>query len=140
MAVALAVLVLALWRSATNLQEHTRAGAQAIVELLARQARSEMSATPRNDDFAQLGRVLPGLGAPAPVRLRADSPAAGHTLADLNLRGLTGATVLAIVRGEDSVLIPTGKETLQSGDLLALAGTTEAVAAARLLLTGASPP
>lgn len=135
MAGAIAVLVLALWRSAANLQEHTRAGAQAIVELLARQARSGANAEAQHVDFAQLNRVLPGLGAPEPVRLQAGSPAAGRTLADLNVRGLTGATVLAIVRDGDSVLVPTGQETLHAGDLLAVAGTGDAVAAARALLT-----
>jgi CPA2 family monovalent cation:H+ antiporter-2 len=142
MAVVLGVLVLALWRSATNLQEHARAGAQAIVELLARQARSESTASSQNQDFAQLHQVLPGLGAPAPVRLRAGSPAAGRTLAQLNLRGLTGATVLAIVRDGSSVLVPNGKETLQPGDLLALAGTADAIHAAGDLLAGSplSPP
>lgn len=60
-------------------------------------------------------------------------PAAGKTLAELNLRGLTGATVIAITRGGVGIL-PTGKEPLQADDVLVLAGTHDAVEAARDLL------
>jgi CPA2 family monovalent cation:H+ antiporter-2 len=68
------------------------------------------------------------------VRLADDSHAVGKSLASLDVRGLTGATVLAIARLDGAGLVPTGKETLQAGDVLALAGAPEAVAAARLLL------
>jgi CPA2 family monovalent cation:H+ antiporter-2 len=47
--------------------------------------------------------------------------------------------VLAIVHGRDGVLIPTGHEQLQAGDLLAVAGTQEAVEAAERLLAGREP-
>jgi CPA2 family monovalent cation:H+ antiporter-2 len=67
------------------------------------------------------------------------SPFAGSTLSETALRGRTGATVVAISRGEDVVLVPDGHEVLEAGDVLALAGTTEAVEAARLLLEGGSP-
>ena len=64
----------------------------------------------------------------------------GRTLANLNLRGATGATVLAIARGGEEVLVPTGHEELRAQDVLALAGTHEAVDAARDLLSGQVPP
>jgi CPA2 family monovalent cation:H+ antiporter-2 len=140
-AVALAVLSLALgislWRSLTNLQLHARAGAQALVEVLAEQARSEEHAPAHG--FEDLYRVLPGLGSPVPVRIEAGSPVLGRTLGELDLRGLTGATVLAIVHGREGVLIPTGHEQLREGDLLALAGTREAVEAAQRLLVEKEP-
>jgi monovalent cation:H+ antiporter-2, CPA2 family len=131
--VVLALLGVAFWRSATNLQGHVRAGAQVIAEALAAQAQARVS-----DDTHALERVhhlLPGLGAPVPFTLHATSPAVGKTLAEINLRGMTGATVLAISRGEGGLLIPTARETLRSGDVLALAGTEDALAAARALLT-----
>ena len=53
---------------------------------------------------------------------------------DLNLRGITGATVLAITRADEGSLVPTATEKLRPGDVLALAGTREAVEAARRLL------
>lgn len=134
MAAVILLLGLAFWRSATNLQQHARAGAQAIVEVLARQLASRSSADVRSRELEELHQLLPGLGAPVSVRVQADSHAVGKTLAMVNLRGLTGATVLAIVRAHDGVLTPTGHERLQAGDVLAIAGTAEAVRNAQELL------
>jgi CPA2 family monovalent cation:H+ antiporter-2 len=132
----LAVLGLALWRSTTNLHGHVRAGAQVLTEVLSRQAQAAAT-THEAPHLEAVHKVLPGLGDPLAVRLEAGSSAVGKTLAELNVRGLTGATVLAISRGEGEVLVPTGKEELREGDLLALAGTHAAVDAAReLLCTG----
>jgi CPA2 family monovalent cation:H+ antiporter-2 len=139
MAALILLFGLALWRSATNLQEHARAGAQAIVEVLARQLKSRPALASRPGPGAEseldaLHRLLPGLGAPVPARIHPGTRAAGKTLAELDLRGLTGATVLAIVREHAGVLTPTGRETLEAGDLLAIAGTAEAIESARQLL------
>ena len=71
------------------------------------------------------------------VRLDPGSAAIGKTLAQLNLRGRTGATVLAVTRNEGGVIVPTARELLQSGDVLALAGTHEAIEAAAETLRGA---
>jgi CPA2 family monovalent cation:H+ antiporter-2 len=134
----LSALGIALWRGATNLQGHVRAGAQVIVAALAAQSHSK-DAHAEPHALEQVHGLLPGLGAPEPVRLEATSPAVGKTLAELNLRGLTGATVLAIQRGEESVSVPTAREVLRPGDVLALAGTHEAVQAARGLLAASVP-
>ena len=56
--------------------------------------------------------------------------------ADLIDRGVTGATVLAILRAGEQVLVPSGRARVHSGDVLAVAGSAESVAAARELLTG----
>jgi CPA2 family monovalent cation:H+ antiporter-2 len=48
--------------------------------------------------------------------------------------------VLAIHRKDDDVLLPSAGETLSAGDVLALAGSTEAVTAAQALLRGEAPP
>jgi CPA2 family monovalent cation:H+ antiporter-2 len=80
--------------------------------------------------------ALPGLGDPVSVRVGESSPASDRTLAELNLRGLTGATVLAILRDGEQVLVPSGRARVHSGDVLAVAGSAESVAAARELLTG----
>jgi CPA2 family monovalent cation:H+ antiporter-2 len=139
-AITLVGLGVAFWRGAADLQGHVRAGAQAIVEALGAQARrSRAAASPSGPTGAaealrQVHQILPGLGEPTPVQLDAASPAIGRTLADLNLRGATGATVLAIARGEGGLLVPTAEEVLQPGDILALAGSHEAVAAAQRLL------
>jgi CPA2 family monovalent cation:H+ antiporter-2 len=137
LAIPLLLLGVSFWRSAKDLQGHVRAGSEAIVEALAAQARAGDAAEGERalDD---VNRILPGLGEPVVVRLDASSPAVGRTLALLNLRGLTGATILAIRRGEEAVPFPSAGEMLRAGDLIALAGTQDAVAAATDLLRG--PP
>lgn len=132
----LVVVLVGLWRSASDLQGHVRAGALAIVEVIAAQG---ASATPQAEAaeralLDQVHRLLPGLGEPEPARLVPGSPAVGRTLRELNLRGHTGATILGIARGEAQILLPDGAETLREGDLLALAGATEAIEAARAAL------
>ena len=134
----LAALSVAFWRSATNLQEHARAGAQAIVEVLASQAQSPADAG-RRRAATRCTTCCPASAIPSPLRLKDGDHAVGKTLAELNLRGLTAATVLAILRDGKGVLIPTGKETLRADDVLALAGAHPAIDAARsLLLSGQS--
>ncbi len=134
LAALLAALGLGFWRSATNLQGHVRAGAQAIVEALSAQTRSGPQG--QEDGLAELHAVLPGIGEPVSFRVPRASPGVGKTLAELNLRGLTGATVLALRRKDQGVLVPTAQETLQPDDVLALAGTHEAIRAAKALLEG----
>jgi CPA2 family monovalent cation:H+ antiporter-2 len=132
----LVTLGVAFWRSATNLQGHVRAGAQVIVAALAAQSHSKGPGS-EPETLEQAQGMLPGLGTPTPVRVEDASPAVGKTLAQLNLRGLTGATVLAIHREGEDVSVPTAREVLKPGDVLALAGTHEAVEAAKGLLAPA---
>ena len=135
LAVSLGLLAITFWRSATDLQGHVRAGAQVIVEALGAQSRGRGTQA-EAETLEQVHQLLPGLGALVAVALDSGSPAIGKTLAELNLRGHTGATVLAITRGERGVIIPSAEELLGRGDVLALAGTHEAIAAARNLLLG----
>ncbi|MCA9697481.1 MAG: cation:proton antiporter, partial [Myxococcales bacterium] len=125
--VGLAVLF---WRSATNLQGHVRAGATALVELLEKQMAQEHTpaALPTGDE------LLPGLGTTARVLLSETDWAAGRTLAELHVRALTGATILAIARSGETTAMPSGHDRLEIGDALLLAGAEHAVAAARQLL------
>jgi K+:H+ antiporter len=134
LALAVVLLGVAFWRRATNLQGHVRAGAQVVLEALARRSRPTTPAV--DDTLQQVQQLLPGLGALGAVRLDPGSAAIGMTLADLNLRGRTGATVLAVTRSEGGVIVPTALELLRPGDVLALAGTHEAIAAAAETLRG----
>jgi CPA2 family monovalent cation:H+ antiporter-2 len=127
------VLGAAAWRSAANLQGHVRAGAQVIVEALAKQARAGHSGA-QDDALLTFRAMFPGLGEPVAVRLRPGSPAAGRSLSELAVRGKTGASVLAISRPDGSAIVPSASERLREGDLLALSGTHEAIEAARELL------
>jgi CPA2 family monovalent cation:H+ antiporter-2 len=132
----IAALGVGFWRSAADLDGHVRAGAQAIVEALAAQSRSGEGGA----NLADLNAVLPGLGDPVPFALPQASPGVGKSLAELDLRGVTGATVLAIRRREGAdVVVPAAKEVLRAGDVLALGGTHEAIAAAKALLVGPAP-
>jgi len=120
------------WRTATNLQGHMRAGAQMMAEALGPRHRGAEAAT-----LEQVQHLLPGLGTLVPVRVAAGSEAAGITLAELNLRGRTGATAIALARGgDDTMVFPTAKTQLREGDLLALSGSHEAIEQATRLLTG----
>jgi CPA2 family monovalent cation:H+ antiporter-2 len=128
------LLAVSFWRSAQNLQQHVRAGAEVIVGALA--SRSRESVPAEVQPLHEVEQLLPGLGDLVAVPLTASSAAVGKTLAQLNLRGRTGATVLAITRTEGAVLAPGAQERLRAGDVLALAGTTEAIAAAKARLSG----
>ena len=134
LAVVLALLGFAFWRSAADLQGHVRAGAQVIVEALAKQGATGDRA--QQDTLSPVRALLPGLGEPVAVRLRPGGPAVGRTLSALSVRGLTGATVLAISRADGAVMLPSATELLRADDVLALAGTQESIDAACELLGG----
>jgi CPA2 family monovalent cation:H+ antiporter-2 len=119
-------LVLVMRRRIADFEGHVRASSELILELLATQ--------PGDAALAQVSTVLPGFANTQSVALVADAPAIGRSLAELDLRAKTGATVLAIARGASGVATPSPNEPLRSGDVLALAGSDEAIAAARLLL------
>ncbi|MEO7823075.1 MAG: cation:proton antiporter [Gemmatimonadaceae bacterium] len=132
-------LFLMLWRNASNLQGHARAGAQIIASALAHQMASTESAESDTKWLKLANTIVPGLGEPVAIRVAPHSLAAGRSLASLNLRGATGATVLAIRRGEEQIPNPLGREIIYSGDLLAVAGEHDALAVARGVLAPDHP-
>jgi CPA2 family monovalent cation:H+ antiporter-2 len=129
------LLLLALWRNASNLQGHARAGAQIIASALADQMASSDDARPELRTLDDINAILPGLGEPVAIRVAPESIAAGKSLAQLNLRGATGATVLAIRRGDDQIPTPLGRQVIDAGDVLAVAGSHDAIAIARALFS-----
>jgi CPA2 family monovalent cation:H+ antiporter-2 len=120
--VALAVIVV---RSARRIQGQIR-GATRLIRI----ALSAAYAEPDSDQ----SREVPGIGMITPVSLQPDSEGVGKSLSELDLHTNSGAVVVAIGRGGAEVVIPTGDEILRPGDVLELAGSTDAVAAARRLL------
>ena len=121
----------AFWRSATQLQGHVRAGAEALVAAVAVPG---ATADEQAQALDQMEQLLPGLGDLASFALEPGNPWLGRTLAEVNLRAVTAATVLAIRRGDDAVLTPDGKQALQQGDVLILTGTHDAIDGARVHL------
>jgi CPA2 family monovalent cation:H+ antiporter-2 len=130
---ALILLGLMFWRTATNLQGHMRAGAEIVAEALGSRKRGGELET-----LEEVQRMLPGLGTLVPVRVGPASAAAGRSLAELNLRGRTGATAVALrrvgVTGDEQIVFPTARVVLHEGDLLALSGSHESISEARRLL------
>jgi K+:H+ antiporter len=127
------ILLIALWRNAANLQGHARAGAQIIASALAHQMASIDGTSDETKLLEDVNAVLPGLGEPVAIRVVPQSIAVGRSLAQLNLRGATGATVLAIRRGAQQIPTPLGREVIQVDDVVAVAGARDALAIARAI-------
>lgn len=59
------------------------------------------------------------------VTLGADAPAVGKTIAELEVRRRTRITVVAILRGEETIIAPEPGETFRTGDRLVVVGRPE---------------
>ncbi|MGH7582404.1 MAG: cation:proton antiporter [Gemmatimonadales bacterium] len=143
----LALLAFAAWRSAQNLEGHIRAGAELLVDAVrsalppegatmempvSADLLSRSGATPTGqwgavDRFTTATHMLPGLGAPRTLKVEPGDYAAGKTLAELELRGRTGATVLGINRDGKAIAAPSKTERIEAGDTVVLVGAKEAV-------------
>jgi CPA2 family monovalent cation:H+ antiporter-2 len=135
LAVVILLLLVALWRNASNLQGHARAGAQIIASALANQMASVDGASDETTLLEDVNAILPGLGEPVAIRVIPQSIAVGKSLAQLNLRGATGATVLAIRRGAEQIPTPLGREVIRANDVVAVAGAHDALAVARAIFS-----
>ena len=133
----LVVLGMGFWRTAADLDKHSRAGAELVAHVLGKQTHSGDTGT-----FEVVQQMLPGLGTIVPVEVMAGSEAAGKTLGELNLRGRTGAIVVALSRGTQRDPAPSAMTRVEAGDMLALSGSGTAIglAAALLLAKGTSSP
>ncbi|SEK99643.1 cation:proton antiporter regulatory subunit [Haloferax larsenii] len=60
------------------------------------------------------------------VEIEAGSEVAGQTLAESDLRQVTGASVIAIERGDEVITSPGGDATVEVGDRLVVIGPREA--------------
>ena len=106
------------------------AGAQMILEILSSHKSGQHSA----DLSVQIEKTLPGLGNITSMHLSKSDKAVGKTLAEINLRGMTGASVIAIKRGAQDIAIPSGDEKLLEGDVLVMTGSEQSIISARELL------
>ena len=94
--------------------------------------RSEKSSS---NVFSHLDEIL-AAGIAESFYLNEDNINTGKTLAELNIRAKTDATVLAIIREGKTISNPAASEKLLSGDTLVITGTHKAVDSAFNLLSG----
>jgi CPA2 family monovalent cation:H+ antiporter-2 len=127
--VGLVALAAITYRSIVDFNQHVRSGSEVLLELMHHPAEPEHHL----DGVEQL---LPGFSGMVEIALPAGAAAIGRSLAELDLRARTGATVLAIARTGSDVATPSPTEPLAAGDRLAVTGSDEAIAAARALLGG----
>jgi K+/H+ antiporter YhaU regulatory subunit KhtT len=64
------------------------------------------------------------------IVLDAVSPVVGKNLGELNLRGESGATVIAVLRGGDTKISPGANYKLKEGDTVVLLGSAKKIARA----------
>jgi CPA2 family monovalent cation:H+ antiporter-2 len=133
MSLLLVILGVGFWRSTYQLEEHVRAGSLALVEVLTRRSKDvKHDALPQS--MEPFHTLFPGMGDPLQIEIPAGANCIGKTIAELNIRGRTGGIILAIRRNNDAIAVPAATERLLAGDVLAVAGSNEAVHAVRSLL------
>lgn len=88
--------------------------------------------------IADLAKEIPGLVS-AHVGIPLDSPYAGKPLGDTHCRTETGASIVAIVRGDRVVSSPQPEEILSANDVLVVIGTESGVEAVQNLMAVTQP-
>jgi len=68
------------------------------------------------------------------IPLGEDSPYVGRTMGDAGIRSKTGASIVAVVRGDDVTPSPTPEFTFHADDRVIVVGTDEGVKAAAAIL------
>jgi monovalent cation:H+ antiporter-2, CPA2 family len=130
MLIAMSGLAIMIWRSARHLYSLVHEASGALVARID----SLRENSPGSSSAGDAGLSSGGIGPLTQVQIPEGSAAIGMSLSDLNLHAATGAMVMAIVRDSRSVTLPGGSEVLRAGDAIALAGPSDAVAAACELL------
>jgi K+/H+ antiporter YhaU regulatory subunit KhtT len=83
--------------------------------------------------FIHLNEIL-AAGLTSTYYVNEDNYHIGKTLAQLNLRAKTDATIIAIVRGSITISNPSAKDTIETYDTLVITGTHKSVDLAFLML------
>jgi CPA2 family monovalent cation:H+ antiporter-2 len=93
------------------------------------------------------GSLAPALEAQLPTGLEVESLSvherswiAGRTLSEAQLRGRTGASLVAVSRGEATAVHPSPEDVLEVGDVVCLVGSPSQITAARDLLEAGPRP
>lgn len=98
------------------------------------EAVAEIFGAPRiAERFADLSRAVPGLDA-GQVGIPPGSRYAGRRLGETRARTRTGASIVAIVRGERVLVSPGPADVVEGGDVLVVIGTADGIAAVRRIV------
>jgi TrkA domain protein len=90
---------------------------------------AEILGAPRiAERFADLTREVPGLSSEQ-IEVSAQSRYVGRALGDTKARTRTGASIVAIVRGEEVIASPGPETLLRPGDILVVIGTEDGISA-----------
>ncbi|MFE7761038.1 cation:proton antiporter regulatory subunit [Streptomyces sp. NPDC057438] len=112
--------------------------AHSVLRLTSQEADTlaEILGAPRiAERFADLTREVPGLSA-GQVEVRPGSPFADRALGETRARTRTGASIVAVVRGEDVIASPGPGQTLRAEDILVVIGTREGIADVERIVQG----
>ncbi|QKV97363.1 cation:proton antiporter regulatory subunit [Streptomyces sp. NA02950] len=112
--------------------------ARAVLRLTGEEADTlaEILGAPRiAERFADLTREVPGLSA-GQVEVAAGTPFSGQPLGETRARTRTGASIVAVVRGEEVIPSPGPGQVLRAGDVLVVIGTHEGIAAVEQIVRG----
>ena len=130
-AVGVVIVGMYLWRTAGRMDSEFQAAVHQIGNALSTQVEPDPS---QETERLSNPTLFPGLDDVVMVYVGETAAAAGKTLADLDLRARTGATVVAVRRKEGSATLPAGDQRLEVGDVLALTGTQVGIERARCLI------
>ncbi|WP_433272460.1 cation:proton antiporter regulatory subunit [Actinosynnema sp. CS-041913] len=70
------------------------------------------------------------------IDVPAESPYTGQPVGATRARTRTGASIVAVVRGEDVIASPVPTEVIRSGDVLVVIGTHEGIDGVRRIIAG----
>ena len=99
----------------------------------------EVAGTPVDDEMALVRKLTASDLELDWIEVASGSVAAGTTLAEANVRGLSGATVIATERGGTLTGNPGPDTRLEPGDRIALIGRPDQLASASVLLNFVVP-
>ncbi|MEV4708530.1 cation:proton antiporter regulatory subunit [Actinoplanes sp. NPDC049316] len=98
------------------------------------EAVAEIFGAPRiAERFADLSRAVPGLDA-GQVQIPAGCRYAGRRLGETRARTRTGASIVAIVRGDAVLVSPGPGDVIEAGDVLVVVGTEAGIAGVRRIV------
>jgi TrkA domain protein len=112
---------------------------RAVIDLTPEESEvvAELLGAPRVvERLARLQEQVEGITSEG-IRIPAGSPYVGRSLGEAQIRSRTGASVVAVIRGDDVVPSPSPDFRFQLGDKVVVVGTEEGVhEAAKILLDG----